>query len=274
MGRAWIKLYTEMLSDHNVSRLSHNATALLPYLFLQAGVCDDDGWLRVRSGPLTSDELAQTVKLDSKDAKDALAELVRSGFLEAKYGGYRVANWAKFNPPIDATAPERQRRYRENHRPVTALNTGVSNGVVDGTASRVDNATDKKRREEDKNMATVTVADIPRFPGKSDMIFPSDVAGMRTWADYFLAAFANCKTDEAKAKHRSTYVETLSIFRGRKLSPAIAWECFGQAWVNLNGKPLFGASAKKALAFIGAPKDAPLPEYRRHRVNTPPRFTR
>lgn len=78
---------------------------------------------------------------------------------------------------------------------------------------------------------------------------PPDVADLAIVAADFLPAFGNVTTPKAREKHGSEYVGVLAAFRGRGCSTAEAWSAFGDARIANNGRPLFGAEAKKAISF-------------------------
>lgn len=95
----------------------------------------------------------------------------------------------------------------------------------------------------------------PPFPSHLPAALPDAVADLALVADDFLAAFGNVTTARAREKYGSDYVGALAAFRGRGCSAAEAWSAFGDARIANNGRPLFGAEAKKAISF--APSRSP-----------------
>lgn len=97
--------------------------------------------------------------------------------------------------------------------------------------------------------AAKTRYEKPPCPSHLPAALPADVADLAIVAADFLAAFGNVTTAKARDKHGSDYVGVLAAFRGRGCSTAEAWSAFGDARIANNGRPLFGAEAKKAISF-------------------------
>ena len=87
------------------------------------------------------------------------------------------------------------------------------------------------------------------FPSHLAASLPEDVSDLAIVAIDFLAAFGNVTKPEARQRHSADYVGALAAFRGRGCSAAEAWSAFGDARIANNGRPLFGAEAKKAISF-------------------------
>ena len=92
--------------------------------------------------------------------------------------------------------------------------------------------------------------EIPPFPLTLPAVIPDAIAELKRLSVSFLAAFCNATTPEAIRKHGPAYADTLAALRGRGCSTADAWRAFGDTRKVNNGKPLFGASAKKVLSHV------------------------
>jgi len=80
-------------------------------------------------------------------------------------------------------------------------------------------------------------------------VIPDDLPRLRDLSMLFIGAFANCR-DEVKAeKHVPHYAAMLAVMRSRGITVVEAWHACGQA-LEINGRPLFGASVKSAISFL------------------------
>jgi hypothetical protein len=126
--RAWVKVYTSITSDRNFRRLSSRARLTFLVSIPEAGRCDRGGLLAERTGPITTGDFCEMTGLLAADQKLALKELVRSGFFKTMPEGYFVEHFAeRYNPQLDPSNAERQRRHRAKSNGVTPSN---SNGTV------------------------------------------------------------------------------------------------------------------------------------------------
>lgn len=75
----WIRLHKKLIDDFNFQRMSADARALLPMLWLMASEDEDpvSGMLRIGY-----EEITFRLRLDNKTVKSAIDEIVRGGFLE------------------------------------------------------------------------------------------------------------------------------------------------------------------------------------------------
>ena len=81
---------------------------------------------------------------------------------------------------------------------------------------------------------------------------PDEIDALKRVAITFARTFGNAHDDKALSKHGPAYVGALATFRSRGVAVATVWQCFCDARLSQDGRPLFGASSKKALAFLPA----------------------
>ena len=86
--------------------------------------------------------------------------------------------------------------------------------------------------------------------------FPWNTQALRDLAKIFCRKFANCKSDEALAKHLLAYTQTLAILRNWHVPTQSGWQAFIEARDANGGKPLFSGQAKTALSFLADRKSA------------------
>lgn len=110
-----------------------------------------------------------------------------------------------------------------------------------------------------KNGTTETIAAILTpwepvpFPGKKpNEPLPGEPKKLRQIARIALDAFGNCKTEKAIERNLTAYTDALAVFRSRGVTAGAMWQAFNDCRLAREGKPLFGAQAKQALAYLPA----------------------
>jgi hypothetical protein len=114
--RAWIRLYTEVIHDPKVCRLSDRLYRV--WIGCLCMAAETDGYLP----PLK--DVAFTLRMNEKAAQEALAGLELAGLIDRELEGQRMHGWENRQYESDTNAAERMRRHRKNKRdisPVTAL---------------------------------------------------------------------------------------------------------------------------------------------------------
>ena len=109
MAKTWIKLYTEILSDPKMGRMSDKLFRRTIELFLLAGKEDGDGVLP------SVDDIAWSLHSNPKDIQTTLDQLVSLKIVELKSETYVIANFAE-RQNSDLTRSEINRRYYENSK--------------------------------------------------------------------------------------------------------------------------------------------------------------
>jgi DnaD/phage-associated family protein len=144
--RYWIKLYTEIVRDPKMGRLTDRQFRTCINLFALAGTVDEDGKL-----PPVED-MAWHLRMDDADLTADLEVLARVNIVEQTDGAWIVRKWAERQAKAPSDEPERVaqrvRNYRERKRNenVTPLPKNVTRLETE-TETDVDTETEKKRKE-------------------------------------------------------------------------------------------------------------------------------
>jgi len=140
--RYWIKLYTEIMRDPKMGRLTDRQFRTCINLFTLAGTTDDDGKLP----PL--EDIAWHLRSDEASLLADLEALARVNIVEQVDDTWIVRKWAERQAKAPSDQPERIAQRVRNHRErkrnesVTTLQPGVTTPETD-TDTETD--TDKKR---------------------------------------------------------------------------------------------------------------------------------
>ncbi|MEN6507016.1 MAG: hypothetical protein ABFD92_20975 [Planctomycetaceae bacterium] len=165
--RTWIKLYTEILRDPKMGRLTDRQGWTFTRLLLLAGTVD--------GGTLGSlEDIAWSLRIQPVDLSDDLAVLSELGMVEqSQIGDWTVVNFEKRQARPPSAEPEavteRVKRHRENmkrecNEDVTTLQRGVT--PSDPEADQI-----QSRSRQD----TEAEADTDQAPTKSQNL-PADAA--------------------------------------------------------------------------------------------------
>lgn len=107
--KTWIKLYTEILSDPKMGRMSDKLFRRTIELFLLAGKEDGDGVLP------SIDDIAWSLHSSTKEIQTVLDELTNLKIIERKDDKYLISNFES-RQNSDLTRSEINRRYYENSK--------------------------------------------------------------------------------------------------------------------------------------------------------------
>lgn len=139
------------------------------------------------------------------------------------------------------------------HKLITDEHLTKSNPAPATETATASASTDSLRESADGEANAIFAA--PPLPSGLRAMLPESIDELKRVAVHFLADFGNVTAPEALGKHGPAYVDVLAALRGRGLSTADAWRAFADARMANNGRPLFGATAKKAMNYaIASPK--------------------
>jgi hypothetical protein len=164
--RYWIKLYTEILDDPKMGRLSDREYRTCVSLFAMAGREDREGSLP----PI--DDMAWSLRMTPVDLTANLQVLARLDILEECDGLWVVRKWQERQAKAPSAAPDKvlqrvhEHRERERNETVTTLHPEVKRDVTPpDTDTDTDTDTEKNRKEQRGASAP---ADAAPTPAKSE----------------------------------------------------------------------------------------------------------
>lgn len=172
--RTWIKLYTEIVSDPKMGRLTDRQFRVCINLFALAGVEDHDGLL-----PTTTD-LAWHLRMSVDDLANDLQALAQVGIIAAVDDVWLIAKWQDRQARSPSAQPEavleRVRRYRnkaaaERNADSETCNEDVTSLQSDCNATREEknrDREDKKRAEQIASSSTPPAAKASKTPKPPD----------------------------------------------------------------------------------------------------------
>lgn len=109
----WIKLYTEMLDDPKIGKLSDAMKWRFVQLVLLAGECDAEGCIANGDVALTVEEVAWRLRLDAGQLAADIAQFKKIGLISDDDETLCVVNFTKRQGRPQG---ERQQRWRENQK--------------------------------------------------------------------------------------------------------------------------------------------------------------
>lgn len=147
--RTWIKLYTEIVSDPKMGRLTDRQFRTCINLFALAGVEDDDGLL-----PATED-LAWHLRLNPVDLVQDLQALAQVGIIRRQDDRWLIAKWQErqAKPPSSERDAVRERVQRHRNKETKESNEDVTTLQVDCNAPRIEEEEEKRREETEQRNA-------------------------------------------------------------------------------------------------------------------------
>lgn len=126
--RYWVKLWTEMLDDPKMGRLTDRQHRLCTNLFCLAGIIDDNGRL------LDTTDIAYKVRRDVDSVAEDLSALAAVHIVEQVDGAWHLVHFDKRNERPPSAEPEAVRervsRYREKKRESNENVTTLQNDVT------------------------------------------------------------------------------------------------------------------------------------------------
>src|SRR3990172_8013899 len=106
----WVKLYTEMLDDPKIGRLTAALRWRFVELVLLAGECDAEGYLLKGDEPLTIDDIAWRLRGDPDNLKENMDRLQEAGLIENQDGVWLIS---KFAERQGRSQSEKRKQWRE-----------------------------------------------------------------------------------------------------------------------------------------------------------------
>lgn len=128
--RYWIKLYTEILKDPKMGRLTDGQFRACINLFALAGEYDQEGTL-----PSVAD-MSWTLRMDEAELLDNLNELAKVGIVRCINDTWLVCKWQERQAKAPSAAPDKvlqrvhEHRQRQRNESVTTLQDEVKRGVT------------------------------------------------------------------------------------------------------------------------------------------------
>jgi hypothetical protein len=138
--RYWIKLYTEIIDDPKIGRLSDNAKLMFYELLAIAGKHDNDGELP------SIEDICWATRRSQEWVQSAMDELIEGGLLSANGKLSVVVNFSKRQAPIDDATRARVSRYKKLQESVESRHEDVTKRDVERKKERKN--TDKKEKIE------------------------------------------------------------------------------------------------------------------------------
>lgn len=128
--RYWIKLYTEILKDPKMGRLTDRQFRTCINLFALAGEFDQEGDL-----PSVAD-MSWTLRMDEAALLDDLHELAKVGIVRCTDDTWLVCKWQERQAKAPSAAPDKvlqrvhEHRQRQRNETVTTLHSEVKRDVT------------------------------------------------------------------------------------------------------------------------------------------------
>jgi hypothetical protein len=133
----WVKLYTEILDDPLIGRLSDSCKWLFVQLILIAGECDSEGYLTYSDRPMTVEDIAWRLRSTPDQLTAYLEQLVQFGLLQFEQQTYLVTNFSRrqgrTQKEIRQQWLERQQRSRHSRKIGNIERLDRSSGNLDRT---------------------------------------------------------------------------------------------------------------------------------------------
>lgn len=160
--RHWIKLYTEIVNDPKMGRLSNREFRTCINLFCLAGIIDEDGSLP------DPEDIAWQLRICLDDLKADLGALAAVGILEQTPDGWRVRKWddrqakAPSDQPAEVLKRVTKHRNSKRNETVTPLQSEGNEKVTQLEKNRSD-----QNREETEEIRKEEIPPSPPFESAS-----------------------------------------------------------------------------------------------------------
>ena len=155
--RYWIKLYTEILKDPKMGRLTDRQFRTCINLFALAGEVDQEGVLP------TMADISWTLRMSEDDLLSDMQALAKVDILTRAGEAWTVAKWQERQAKAPSAAPDKvlqrvhEHRKRQRNESVTALQGEVKRGVTPPETD-TDTETDTETETEKKAATAVSPA--------------------------------------------------------------------------------------------------------------------
>jgi len=157
----WIKLYTKMLDEPKLARLSEGACWRYVQLALLAGRAAAGGALAFGDEPATVEDIAWTLRIDADKLRAQLDELTRAGLVALEGGAYVLTRFLDEQGPGEGAKREQERaKWRKRQARHRAKVTGTQEAELDTEAeSDLDTELDLEQELELECHGDVTVTE-------------------------------------------------------------------------------------------------------------------
>lgn len=165
----WVKMYTRMLDDPKLGRVTERVRWRFVQLVLMAGECDAEGYLTAGDNPMSTDDIAWRLRLPADKCAEDLGRLSDIGVLKNSERGWFLP---KFAPLQGRSQSEKREGWRRNQAKAreknrgpdleSADNTDKSAPVIDDTPMTPSPRVEKRREE--KSREDLGAAKPPRHP--------------------------------------------------------------------------------------------------------------
>jgi hypothetical protein len=117
----WVKLFTEMLDDVKLGRLTDRHRWRFVALILLAGECDAEGYLVSGESPMSMDDIAWRFRMDVEQLAEEMNALTNIGLLDNTETGWRVC---KFSERQGRSQSEKREQWRTSKAKIRAESKG------------------------------------------------------------------------------------------------------------------------------------------------------
>ena len=145
----WIKLYTEMLDDVKLSRLSDAQKWRFVQLLLLAGECDAEGALVTGDSPMTTEDVTWRLRIDTQTLVTDLEKLTELGLVHIEDGAIIITKFANRQGPTQAEKRE-QWKKRQKERRERLKGGSVTGDSRESHAPRVEKEKEREKEEEEE----------------------------------------------------------------------------------------------------------------------------
>ena len=161
--KTWVKLYTEIIDDPKMARLTWMERGIWSALLALAGRIEARNSEGTETGFLGCvEDIAWYLRIDTDALTPALVRFSELGMLGADGESWYVAHWGKRQARSPSENPEAWRDRQQKHRAVTKSEESASQDRHEDVTSLDKSRVDKSRREEN---AIVTRAELATTKG-------------------------------------------------------------------------------------------------------------
>ncbi len=148
-GMPWVKVYTEILDDVKLSRLTDAQKWRFIQFIIMAGECDAGGDLVTGDTRVTHEEVTWRLRCDSQILENDIKKLVECGLIKDENGVITVIKFGERQGPTQEEKRNAWKKRQETHR------NKVKKENVTGE-SRVSHATEEEKSRVEEEVETTT----------------------------------------------------------------------------------------------------------------------
>lgn len=148
----WVKLYTEMLDDVKLARLTPAQCWRFTQLILLAAECDAAGALVTGDSRMTTEDISWRLRSDIGDMQETIDRLVEIGLLIVEDGLYIIKNFANRQGPAQEEKRKQWRERQERRRNrVNGVNVTQLSPVTHADVTPLEKSREEKSRPEQRD---------------------------------------------------------------------------------------------------------------------------